>query len=127
MVTGGEDAMVGGLIGQNLDSDFDTMPSLSNVFSTGPVSGGSGATVGGLIGQDAADSQITDSYWDLDASGISDPHQGAGNIVDDPDITGLTTEQFQSGLPQGFDRHVWKQKAKLNGGYPYLIDNPPPK
>jgi hypothetical protein len=83
--------------------------------------------VGGLIGQDAADSQIANSYWDMDTSGIGDPHQGAGNIADDPGITGLTTEQFKSGLPSGFSHAIWKEKAKVNTGYPYLIDNPPTK
>ena len=91
----------------------------------GAVSGGSNATVGGLIGQDASDAQNTSDYWDLDTSGISNPAQGAGNIANDPGITGLTTQQFQSSLPAGFDKNVWKEKASINGGYPYLIDNPP--
>ncbi|MEI9932852.1 MAG: hypothetical protein WDM89_20525 [Rhizomicrobium sp.] len=66
-------------------------------------------------------------YWDLDTSGISNPAQGAGNQASDPGITGLTTAQFQSGLPAGFDPGIWKQNAKLNNGYPYLIDNTPPR
>jgi hypothetical protein len=125
-VSSGNSAFVGGLIGSNTDnSNPSTNPKLTETYSTGAVSGGSGATVGGLIGQDAADSKITNSYWDLDTSGISDPAHGAGNIANDPGITGLTTQQFTSGLPAGFSPPIWKEKASINGGYPYLIDLPP--
>ena len=40
-------------------------------------------------------------------------------------ITGLTTVQFQSGLPAGFDPAVWAQSPGINNGFPYLIANPP--
>jgi hypothetical protein len=63
----------------------------------------------------------------LDTSGISNVAQGAGNIADDPGITGLSDAQLKSGLPIGFDKKVWKEKATLGNGYPTLIDNPPPK
>ena len=70
---------------------------------------------------------IADTYWDTDTSGITDPSQGAGNIANDPGITGLTTQQFQSGLPTGFDPKIWAEKSTINNGLPYLIANPPPK
>ena len=124
--TGGANAFVGGLVGTNIDNGDGQSPAvIDTTYSTGMVSGGSAAMVGGLIGQDAADSQITNSYWDMTTSGISDPHQGAGNIADDPGITGLTTEQFKSGLPAGFSPAIWKEKANINNGYPYLMDLPP--
>ena len=123
---GGNNAFVGGLLGNNNDwSEQRTDAEISASFATGAVTGGSGAMVGGLIGQDLAKKSITDSYWDLDTSGISDPSQGAGNIANDPGITGLTTEQFKSGLPVGFGASIWKEKVPINTGYPYLIDNPP--
>ena len=40
-------------------------------------------------------------------------------------IKGLKTETFQSGLPDGFDPAIWGQNKNINGGYPYLIANPP--
>jgi hypothetical protein len=126
-VVGGSTARVGGLIGLASDSDENGTPVLSTSYSTGAVSGGSGATVGGLIGQDTADALNTNVYWDLDTSGISNVAQGAGNIADDPGITGLSDAQLKSGLPMGFDKKVWKEKATLGNGYPTLIDNPPPK
>ena len=124
--SGGNSALVGGLIGNDIDAPQNqSVPQIVGVYSTGAVSGGSGASVGGLIGQDATDSHIRSSYWDLDTSGISDPHQGAGNISDAPGITGLTTEQLTAALPAGFNPSVWKHKAKFNSGYPYLVDNQP--
>ena len=68
---------------------------------------------------------ISYAYWDLDTSGVSDPHRGAGNIADDPGITGLTDAQLKSGLPAGFDPTIWAQKSNINNGYPYLRANPP--
>ena len=126
-ISGANNASVGGLIGTSADSDFHSNPVLTDSYSTGSVSGGSGATVGGLIGQDAADAENSNNYWDMDTSGINDPHQGAGNVRNDKGITGLTTEQFLAGLPKGFKNKVWSEKAPLNAGFPYLIDDPPPK
>lgn len=117
--TGGVNASStgGGLIGTNQDRTVESS------YSTGLV-GGSGSLFGGLIG-DAENEIYTNDYWDLDTSGIDDPHRGAGSVPDDPGITGLTTAQFQSGLPLGFDPKVWGQNPKTNGGYPYLRANPP--
>ena len=124
-VAGGNNSFAGGLVGANLDSD-GSAPKITTSYSTGSVSGGSGAMIGGLIGEDLAQTGMTNSYWDLDTSGISDPAQGAGNAANDPGITGLTTQQFISGLPAGFSTLIWREKAKIDGGFPYLIDDPPP-
>jgi len=88
----------------------------------------SGSTVeGGLIGDDLKSSGSNqDTYWDLDTSGISNPHQGAGFPPDDPGITGLTDAQLKSSLPTGFDPKIWGQDPNINNGYPYLLANPPP-
>jgi hypothetical protein len=53
------------------------------------------------------------------------PVSGAGNIANDPGITGLSTAQLQSGLPAGFDPTVWGENANINSGLPYLLANPP--
>jgi hypothetical protein len=124
-VSGGSSAFVGGLVGSLDVGIAGVNPSIAAAYSTGAVSGGSGALIGGLIGKDTAGTGIVNAYWDLDTSGVSDPSQGAGNVANDPGITGLTTAQFQSGLPVGFDKKIWKEKATVNGGYPYLIANPP--
>jgi len=119
--TGASDAPVGsgGLIGVNDGLEIDTS------YSTGQVQGG--GYEGGLIGEDVSRSgKIDDAYWDTDTSGITNLSQGAGNIANDPGITGLTTEQLQSGPPAGFDPKIWAEDPNINNGLPYLIANPPP-
>jgi GLUG motif-containing protein len=125
-VLGGGNGPVGGLIGSNENSAGENaFPEIGTSYSIGAVSGASGAIVGGLVGQDVANPNITDTYWDLDTSGVSDPSQGAGNIANDPGITGLTDAQLKSALPTGFSSSVWAQAANVNDGYPYLIAVPP--
>jgi hypothetical protein len=123
-VSGRNYSEVGGLVGQN-----DVSSTIDAAYSTGAVKGGqAGSVVGGLIGYDYAETgSISNTYWDTDTSGISNPSQGAGNIANDPGITGLTTAQFQSGLPTGFDPKIWAEKANIIDGLPYLLANPPPK
>jgi hypothetical protein len=112
----------GGLVGKN-----DVSGQIKTSYAAGEMSFKTSGRAGGLIGTDAATSgSIANSYWDLDM-GIGDPHRGAGNVKDDPGITGLTTEQFQSGLPQGFDPKMWAIDPKNNNGSPYLLANPPAK
>jgi hypothetical protein len=146
-IGGGGDSVVGGLVGNNNEA------SISNSYAKGSVSsnvcdecGGivgtnsgsisssystallnvSRGQVGGLIGDDEPD-DLTNDYWDLETSGITDPSQGAGNVSNDPGITGLTDAQLKSGLPAGFDLTIWAQSPDINNGYPYLLANPPPK
>jgi hypothetical protein len=112
------ESLVGGLIGQNFSTAADS-------YSTGKVRG-TGPVLGGLIGDDEADSgSISNGYWDVNTSGITNLSQGAGNIVNDPGITGLTTTELQSQLPAGFDPAVWAENPNINNGLPYLIANPP--
>jgi len=97
---------------------------ISTSYATGIVREGSGASIGGFIGFDDS-SFLSSNYWDLDRSGISDPGQGAGNVPNDPGITGLTDDELKSSLPAGFDPNVWGQSSKVNNGYPYLLVNRP--
>jgi hypothetical protein len=115
-VTGANKSRVGGLAGKFAGNGIATS------WSSGAVSGG--GPVGGLAGE-ITKGTVTAAYWDLDTSGVSDPAQGAGNERNFPGITGLTTAQFKSGLPAGFDPSIWAESAGINNGYPYLIANPP--
>jgi len=115
----GSDA--GGLVGR-YDSSHDAY-SLTSSYSTGAVTGD--VLVGGLVGDDEVQAYISNTYWDMDASGINDPSRGAGNVPNDPGITGLTEAQLKSGLPAGFDSAIWGHSASINNGYPYLLANPP--
>jgi hypothetical protein len=109
----------GGLIGYGEGA-------ITSSYSTGSVTGP--GWTGGFIGSDeCACGDIAFGYWDTDMSGITNLSQGAGNIANDPGITGLSTAQLQSGLPAGFDPIIWGQNPNINGGLPYLLANPPPK
>jgi hypothetical protein len=100
----------------------DSRCQITTSWSSGAVSAPPAA--GGLIGL-LEDGTQANTYWDLSTSGISDPSHGADNVQNAPGITGLTTAQFQSGLPAGFDPAIWAESPSINGGYPYLIANPP--
>jgi len=63
------------------------------------------------------------SYWDTTTS-KTDNGTGDGNVAG---ITGLSTLQLQSGLPNGFDPAIWAENPSINNGFPYLIANPPPQ
>jgi hypothetical protein len=128
-VTAGDNSAAGGLSGDNADNPGEMLVGrIMTSYSTGTVTVGSNGTAGGFVGEDlTATRNISSSYWDMDASGIGNPSQGAGNIANDPGITGLSDTQLKSGLPAGFDKSIWKEKSAINGGNPYLIANPPPK
>ena len=118
-----EDSTVGGLVG-------DSFGTISQTYSTGVVTATKEATGGGLIGIDATEGQggtLVSNYWDMTTSGIDNSSQGAGEPKNDKGITGLSDSALKSGLPSGFDKSVWARSAKINGGWPYLVDNPPSK
>ena len=117
--SGAGTASLGGLVGI-----FRSGATIASSWSSGGIGDKKREVRGGFVGT-ITSATVTDGYWDLDASGVSDPSQGAGNLANAPGITGLTTTQFQSGLPSGFDPSVWGQSPSINGGYPYLLANPP--
>jgi len=102
---------------------------VTSSYSTG-VPTGSGGAVGGSMGFDVSGSDeeggvVSNVYWDTTTSGITNLSQGAGNIANDPGITGETSVQLQAGLPAGFDPTIWAENPAINNGLPYLIANPP--
>jgi hypothetical protein len=108
----------GGMVGANSGK-------ISDSYSTATVIA-SGGLAGGFVGKDtSAPGSLNNDYWDLDTSGIGDTGKGAGNIANDPGITGVSDAQLTSGLPAGFDTNVWGQVPIVNTGYPYLLANPP--
>jgi len=83
---------VGGLVGWNASSNSN----VSHCYSTGDVIGNS--TVGGIVGTNdggviGVDGVFTDSFWDIESSGLTD---GDGGIDPDPlGITGKTTKEMK--------------------------------
>jgi GLUG motif-containing protein len=106
----------GGLIGQQKGDNV----AIVNSYSTGMINNG-GSEVGGFAGESY--SGTGDDYWDITTSGMTN----ACGVGDCGGIHGLTTTQFQSGLPTGFDPTIWAENPSINNGFPYLINNPPPQ
>ena len=104
----------GGLIG----NDNSSNATVTNSYSTGAV----GINNNGGFACAAIRSTTSKDYWDTDTSGTTFGLCEDGNI---PEVTGLTTEQLQSGLPSGFSSKVWAEDPNINGEFPYLINNPP--
>lgn len=73
---------------------YDYITYVFNCYSVGQVMAGTGSSdVGGFVGY-SHDGTMTDSYWDMDASGLSD---GVSNVDPDPaGVMGKTTEQMQN-------------------------------
>ena len=114
---------VGGLVG-----DATNGSSINSSYSTGLVTGGT--NVGGLVGSmNDHFVGLNSTYWDIVSSGQT---IGVGLSVPNGNpagVTGRTTAQLKSGLPDGFDSTVWATSSNVNSGYPYLQwqgEGPPP-
>jgi len=103
---------LGGFVGTNDRGSVATSYAALAVHARGQ------AEVGGFSGANPA--MIANSYWDTGKGG--DQGSGDGN---DAGLTGLTTAEFRSGLPAGFDPKIWAQDKFINDGFPYLKSNPP--
>jgi hypothetical protein len=116
---GGFAGSVGGLAG--LLQEQENVAMIGTSYSTGRVKSKTAKTVGGFLGQFDAGT-ISSSYWDTTTSKTQDPVGGSTKLKG---VTGLTTKQFQTGLPTGFDPTIWAESPSINNGLPYLINNPP--
>lgn len=96
-----------------------TTGTITDSYSTGRVASGDG---GFICSEDV--SNLSDNYWDTTTSGTDYSACDGFNVSG---VSGLTTQQLQSGLPAGFDSSIWAENPKINGGLPYLINNPPEK
>jgi hypothetical protein len=151
-VTAGEKSKVGGLVGSGSSSDITNAYAtgavkggtttsvgglagqiafmhIQNSYSTGHVKGGvKNVSRGGFVGYaGGGGDELGADYWDTDTSGTS-PRQGFGTCDENGckrAVKGLTTEEFQAGLPDGFDPNIWGEKTGINNGHPYLIALPP--
>jgi hypothetical protein len=108
----GSHTYLGGLVGQLVSSTVRTSYSAGAVDNSG--------NAGGFAGDYG--NAAFHCYWDMDASG----HKHGTAFGDVRGVKGLTTSMMKSGLPEGFDPAIWASDPNVNGGYPYLIANPPP-
>jgi hypothetical protein len=100
---------------------FDADAALTSSWSSGAVTASDPDSALGFIA--VATDNTSNDYWDTDTSGAAKGCNGSSGSC--PGVTGLTTAQFQSGLPSGFDPAIWAESPGINNGYPYLIANPP--
>ncbi|HEY5237703.1 MAG TPA: hypothetical protein VIJ62_04920 [Rhizomicrobium sp.] len=111
----GTGAYIGGLLGYVWEYSNASLNYAS-------VSESSGTYMGGLIGIDSQPNLFFHrSYWDTTIG----PSQPSGSPSSDAGITGKSNVELKAGLPPGFDPAVWTQKPAVNGGLPYLRENPP--
>lgn len=105
---------VGGLIGSAQEIFVET--GVTRSYATGPVDGTE--NVGGLVGRSGTD-DVTDSYWDVPATGqdgSSGGGTGLGSLNDEPpaeEMTGQDATEFMDGFD--FD-DTWETTAS----YPIL-------
>ena len=117
-ITTSNNSSVGGFAGET--------GNIAASYSMGtPRAGPPASDVGGFVGDGQGGGSLSNNYWDTTTSGITNLSQGAGNVPNDPGITGKTSKQLKSGLPKGFDPGTWAENARFNHGLPYLIANPP--
>ena len=115
-VTSGAGTYVGGLVGS-------TNGTVSSSYSIGHIDAEGATAAGGFLGNNLG---VADQdYWDLDTSGFDDPSEGCGDVPNCQGVTGLTSAELQSALPQGFSPTIWDQKPNINNGFPYLLANAP--
>lgn len=113
--------LAGGLVGDNERNEPYPTRTVSSSYATGAVTGTKWA--GGLIG--CGDGKVTHGYWDSTTSEITNLNLGDGCVPGVTGIKGLNNKKLKSGLPKGFDPKFWDEDSKINGGLPYLINNPP--
>jgi hypothetical protein len=113
------DSYATGVVNDGGGFAFEGDTTISTSYSTGAVPSG----WGGFACNDDGDT-FSDDYWDTTTSGTQ---YGACYSQNFPGLTGLTSQQLQSGLPAGFDHRIWAENPRINGGLPYLINNPPEK
>jgi hypothetical protein len=98
----------------------DNSGAILESYSTGRAAGTHDA---GFVVEETNGSLMQRDYWDTTTSGTNrGVYQGAST-----GLRGLTTPQLETRLPKGFSPDIWAENPKINGGFPYLIANPPPK
>jgi hypothetical protein len=115
-VAGRSNAVVGGMFG--ITGNGKTK--FNDLYSTGAVTVGRRGKAGGFVGW-AGKATANNDYWDTTTSGTQKA-VGRGRLNK---VSGLTTTELQSALPKGFNPGIWAIDANINGGFPYLIKNPP--
>jgi len=120
-VSGGDYGTVGGLLGLNLGTAV-------NSYATGNVSGD---YAGGLVGVDHGYGTVSNSFWDVDTSGMDTSHGGEGKTTEEMKDVATFTDLSTEGLDEPWDfvgnpnndtndNELWEIDENTNDGYPFL-------
>lgn len=108
--------MAGGLYGSP-----ETNGGIENCYSTGTVE--ALEDFGGSIGKIMYDTFVSNTFWDVDSSGLT---EGIGDSMPDPNVSveGKTTEEMKSedmiSLLNEGQGDIWTINPEKNDGYPIL-------
>lgn len=119
--------IVGGLIAKNWNYSF-----VSSCYSSGSVSGTD--EIGGLVGENE-DSNVSNSFWDIETTGLSISAGGTGkttvemlNVATYTDISTMGLDSPWDFLGNPFDdtgyEDYWDIDGTINNGYPFLTAIP---
>ncbi|MBT3405512.1 hypothetical protein HN832_00585 [archaeon] len=98
---------VGGFVGDNRGI-------VLNSYFSGSIEGDN--VVGGLVANDFFGGNISNSYWDVNVSGLTTSAGGVGKT---------TAEMKSSATYVNWDfNNVWEINSNLNEGYPFLLGAP---
>jgi len=106
---------VGGLAGRVKEG------TINQCYATGVVTGNQ--NFGGLVGV-AESVQVTDSYWNMETSGLAVSATGEGRTT--AEMT--SPHAGNTYLNWDFGLEIWTEDESYskNNGYPYLVENVPP-
>jgi hypothetical protein len=104
----------GGLVSAN-----DPGGTISTSYAAGQITAVS--NFGGIAGTN--NGSLSQAYWDIEDTGANGSLGcGAGACTG---ATGLADTALRASLPAGFDPAIWTRSGVVNGGLPYLVNNPP--
>jgi hypothetical protein len=93
---------------------------ISRAYETGTVSG---SKIGGFLGGNGG--TVASGYWDSTTTGLVHHRDATATQVKAKGIAPLSSAKLRAALPAGFDPAIWGRDRKINGGFPYLLANPP--
>jgi len=118
-VSGGTGVYSGGFIAMNYSEN-----PIAQAYETGAVTGGGRfGGAGGFIGQNGI-CPVSAAYWDQTTTGMSGKTNGTGDHKHTTGITPTTSAKLKAALLDGFDPALWGLDHAINGGFPYLLNNP---
>ncbi len=115
-VTIGADVKVGGICGGNTFGS-----EINKCYHTGEITASGGADIYALAGNLEESGPITDSYWDVETTGLDyQPVGGSGKTTREMHMQGTYTNwDFMEETSNGSE-DIWGNNPVCNDGYPFI-------